>query len=61
MEYRGPTPPVGNHRYIFTLFEQPAEVSVAPPSSRASFTTKEFAESNAFVGPVAGVFFFSEN
>ena len=41
--YTGPSPPSGTHRYIFTLYEQPAgSIMVSPPAERGNFSVNEF-------------------
>ena len=41
--YAGPSPPSGTHRYIFTLYEQPAgSIMVAAPSERGNFSVPTF-------------------
>lgn len=43
MPYTGPNPPSGTHRYIFTLYEQPAgSIMVAKPSERGNFPVASF-------------------
>lgn len=41
--YAGPSPPSGTHRYIFTLYQQPAgSIMVAQPSERGNFSPSSF-------------------
>lgn len=41
--YTGPNPPSGTHRYIFSLFQQPAgSIMVAPLSERGNFSEDIF-------------------
>lgn len=41
--YEGPAPPSGTHRYIFTLYEQPAgSIMVAKPTERGNFPVQSF-------------------
>ena len=41
--YSGPSPPSGTHRYIFTLYEQPAgSMMVNPPYERGNFHVEQF-------------------
>lgn len=43
MNYSGPNPPSGTHRYIFTLYQQPAgSIMVSPPGERGGFPVSEF-------------------
>ena len=43
MSYGPPTPPSGIHRYIFTLYEQPAgSIMVAKPNERGNFNVRSF-------------------
>lgn len=43
MSYSGPNPPSGTHRYIFTLYQQPAgSIMVSPPGERGGFPVAEF-------------------
>lgn len=62
--YMGPSPPIGKHRYVFVVFKQPAALEkpkgVPPPTARAGFNTRCFAEQNNLGLPVAAVFFYSQ-
>jgi phosphatidylethanolamine-binding protein (PEBP) family uncharacterized protein len=45
--YAGPSPPSGTHRYIFTLYEQPAgSMMVRPPFERGNFQVDQFERQN---------------
>lgn len=41
--YSGPSPPSGTHRYIFTLYQQPASsIMVSVPVERGHFSVEDF-------------------
>lgn len=42
ISYAPPTPPSGTHRYIFTLYEQPASILVSAPRERGNFNVEAF-------------------
>ncbi len=43
MPYSGPNPPSDTHRYIFTLYQQPAgSIMVAKPGDRGNFPVEKF-------------------
>ena len=46
LAYAPPTPPKGNHRYVFSVFEQPGgqTLSLRPPMQRGGFKTRNFAK-----------------
>jgi phosphatidylethanolamine-binding protein (PEBP) family uncharacterized protein len=53
VNYAGPSPPSGTHRYIFTIYEQRgASLMVSPPSDRGNFDVKGF-EQRLGLHPVA--------
>eukprot|EP01006_Ploeotia_vitrea_P029517 TRINITY_DN62044_c0_g1_i1.p2 TRINITY_DN62044_c0_g1~~TRINITY_DN62044_c0_g1_i1.p2 ORF type:complete len:195 (-),score=18.50 TRINITY_DN62044_c0_g1_i1:1375-1959(-) len=41
--YAGPSPPIGTHRYVVTVFKQKEAVEATKPHTRARFHTAEFA------------------
>lgn len=42
ISYAPPSPPSGIHRYIFTLYEQPASILVSAPNERGNFNVDAF-------------------
>eukprot|EP00775_Hariotina_reticulata_P005857 gene5857-6098_t len=57
VEYSGPEPGKGQHRYAVLLFEQPGFQEIEPPAKRAYFQTKQWAKDHSWGDPVAGVYF----
>ncbi|KAL8042489.1 hypothetical protein ABFX02_09G054500 [Erythranthe guttata] len=58
LEYVGPRPPVGIHRYIIVLFRQKRGLDgVEAPPSRSHFNTRAFAQDLDLGIPVATVYF----
>lgn len=41
VEYMGPEPGKGEHRYTLLMFEQPGFQKIEPPAKRAYFQTKQ--------------------
>lgn len=45
VNYTGPSPPSGTHRYIFTLYEQPGgSIMINAPLERGNFQVQHFEE-----------------
>lgn len=42
ISYAPPSPPSGIHRYIFSLYEQPASILVSAPNERGNFNVDAF-------------------
>ncbi|CAL4977368.1 unnamed protein product [Urochloa decumbens] len=57
VEYMGPRPPVGIHRYVLVLFEQKTRVNAEAPGERANFNTRAFAAAHELGLPTAVVYF----
>eukprot|EP00879_Flechtneria_rotunda_P003140 GHRR01003362.1.p1 GENE.GHRR01003362.1~~GHRR01003362.1.p1 ORF type:complete len:134 (+),score=30.78 GHRR01003362.1:318-719(+) len=57
VEYSGPEPGKGEHRYVVLLFQQPGFQQIKPPSKRANFQTKQWAKDHNWGDPVAAVYF----
>ncbi|WVZ71968.1 hypothetical protein U9M48_020495 [Paspalum notatum var. saurae] len=60
VEYMGPRPPVGIHRYVLVLFEQKTRVQAGAPEARANFNTRAFAAAHELGLPTAVVYFNSQ-
>lgn len=64
--WRGPSPPIGTHRYVFMLFQQPNQEPIqaedpsgGDPGKRAHFSTRAFARAHNLGDPVAVTWFNS--
>jgi phosphatidylethanolamine-binding protein (PEBP) family uncharacterized protein len=64
--YMGPAPPIGTHRYVFMMFEQPnqeslqiSDPSAAHKNGRKNFNTRHFATKFELGDPVACCYFLS--
>ncbi|XP_078437470.1 protein MOTHER of FT and TFL1 homolog 1-like [Wolffia australiana] len=58
--YAGPAPPLGIHRYVFSLYKQNKVLKgVKVPEGRALFRTRGFTAANELGLPIAAVYFNS--
>jgi phosphatidylethanolamine-binding protein (PEBP) family uncharacterized protein len=58
LSYAGPTPPRGNHRYVFVLYEQGGSLAaISRPDSRGLFDAKALAKEHK-LKPVGLQYFF---
>ena len=62
VQYMGPQPPTGIHRYVFAFFKQNTHLGgrLRPPTTRSNFSTRQFASQHALGLPVAAVYFNSQ-
>lgn len=58
--YAGPTPPRGNHRYVFLVYEQKGPVQAAAPEARGRFQPAAWAAENLGArAPAAAAYFLA--
>ncbi|CAI5965774.1 unnamed protein product [Closterium sp. NIES-64] len=57
MCYKGPSPPMGVHRYVLSLFRQPHHLTTDAPAARKGFKTRQFAQEFGLGKPVTALFF----
>ncbi|EFJ08786.1 hypothetical protein SELMODRAFT_229523 [Selaginella moellendorffii] len=57
LQYIGPKPPTGIHRYIFVVFRQMGPVLMLPPLMRNNFSTRWFAQEYFLGLPVGAVYY----
>ncbi|GJP51770.1 hypothetical protein CLOM_g10912 [Closterium sp. NIES-68] len=55
--YKGPSPPMGVHRYVLALFRQPQRITAHAPAARKGFKARQWASQHGLGRPVAAVFF----
>ncbi|KAL0442846.1 UNVERIFIED_CONTAM: protein MOTHER of FT and TFL1 [Sesamum latifolium] len=62
MEYMGPQPPTGIHRYVFVAFKQNGLMKTVRrrPVERGHFNTRQFASENDLGLPAAALYFNSQ-
>ncbi|KAK9843950.1 hypothetical protein WJX81_000276 [Elliptochloris bilobata] len=60
VDYMGPSPLKGRHRYVLLLFKQSGRMDARAPHARQSFTVRDFARGHGLGDPVAAQFFWAE-
>ncbi|KAJ7543761.1 hypothetical protein O6H91_09G051600 [Diphasiastrum complanatum] len=58
--YAAPRPPIGIHRYVFTLFKHRSPNQIVAPHVRQNFSTRSFAQEHGLGMPVAAVYFHAQ-
>jgi phosphatidylethanolamine-binding protein (PEBP) family uncharacterized protein len=57
--YNGPTPPIGQHRYVFLLYKQTDRLTVKSPAERNRFKAQVFAREYKLGDPIGASLFYA--